>query len=195
MNDEASQRRIARLYVQRDSLYETLPDVSLVLNLGAGSGSFSKGYRHPDCLIVCVDKNEPIAGYPAYGAAHKTFRGFAALGPDPRCVCVPGDVLEILPRLPSKVFEMVVAGQLIEHFVMRDLELLLHEAHRVLRHGGTLQVDTVTGKLGESTDGHEQSFTGDSLCELLERMTFARISVSEFADGAALWATAQRIRW
>lgn len=188
MSSKAAQEWIARLYVERNRLYEVLPYARLILNLGCGSGSFVKNYAHPHCLIVNLDKGEPVAGYPAYGLRHKTFSGFAELDPDSRCLNVKGDALERIVFLPSNTFGMVILGQIVEHFQTRDLEILLHEVGRVLTPGGYVQVDTVTDRLGEDVDGHEQHFTSESLHLLLERMVFKRVTLSEFAGGAALWA-------
>ena len=42
IDPEVAQRRIAQLYVERNRRYETLPQARLILNLGAGSGSFAR---------------------------------------------------------------------------------------------------------------------------------------------------------
>lgn len=192
MSNELVQQKIARLYVERNRRYERMPERRLILNLGTGSGSFARNYPHAHVLVVNVDRGDEVAGYPAYGARAKGFRGFATLAGDRRCVNVRADVLEALPLLPSRVFDLVVAGQLVEHFSPRDLELLLHEAHRVLVSGGLLQVDTVTEALGEDTDGHEQHFTAESLGQLLENMTFRSVELETFAEGTAVWALFQK---
>ena len=191
-NTEEAQRKIALLYAERNRLYESLPSARLVLCLGSGSGSFLRRYSHPHALILCVDRGEPEAGYPAWGPKHKGFEGFAKLAPDGRAVCVKGDLLDVLPRLPPGVFDMAILGQLVEHFTDRDLELVLHEVGRVLLPWGLVQVDTVTELLGEDTHGHEQRFTEASLRAVLERAAFKRIECFAFAEGTALWASARR---
>lgn len=188
MSTEEAQQRIARLYLERNQLYRTLPAARLILNLGCGSGSFPKNYEDRRCLIVNVDRDEKVAGYPAYGAANRGFRGFAELDAEAdRCINVKRDVMD-LHRFPSGVFDMVVAGQLIEHFKPRDLECLLHEVHRVLAPGGRLQIDTVTDKLGESLEEHETHFTTNSVHSLLSGFDFHRMRLHDFADGTAVWA-------
>lgn len=191
MNSESAQREIARLYVERNRRYETLPTARTVLNIGSGSGSFVRNYPHR-ALIVNIDRGDQIAGYPAFGVAHKGFDGFVALAPDGRCVNVRADVLETLPHVTSGLFDMVVAGQIIEHLSPRDLELLLHESGRVLVPGGLLQIDTVTDRLGEDTEGHEQHFSAETLGALLEHMGFDKMELTEFAGGTAVWALYRR---
>ena len=188
MSTEEAQQRIARLYLERNQLYRTLPGARLILNLGCGSGSFPKNYEDRHCLIVNVDRDEKVAGYPAYGPANRGFRGFAELDVEvDRCINVKRDVMD-LHRFPSGVFDMVVAGQLIEHFKSRDLEWLLHEIHRVLAPGGRIQLDTVTDRLGESLEEHEAHFTADSVHDLLTRFGFQRMALQDFAEGTAVWA-------
>ena len=191
MSSEEAQQRIARLYLDRNQLYATLPACRLILNLGAGSGSFPKNYLHPHCLIVNLDRDENVAGYPAYGPVNRGFRGFAELDAEQdRCLNVKRDLLD-LHRFPTATFDMVVAGQLIEHFSLRDLEWIFQEVSRVLVVGGTFQVDTVTDKLGEDVQEHEQHFTRSSLRELLDRFFYIR-ELREFAEGTALWAVCGR---
>ena len=191
MNSESAQRAIARLYVERNRRYEKLPPCRAILNLGSGSGSFLKNYPWPS-LIINVDRGDAIAGYPAYGVKHKGFSGFVALNPDGRCVNLQANIMEALPRFQSGIFDMVVAGQLIEHLSTRDLEVLLHECGRVLATDGFLQIDTVTERLGEDTEGHEQHFTAESLGVLLEHMGFEKLELTEFAGGTAVWALYRR---
>jgi SAM-dependent methyltransferase len=180
------------LYLERNRLYRTLPHRRLILNIGAGSGSFVKNYPVRSCFIVNVDKGESVSGFPAFGLKHKGFDGLRqATKNDLRILNVKMDILDLW-RFPDKVFDMVVCGQVFEHFGMRDLELVLAELDRVLVPGGLLQVDTVTPKLGESTHGHEMHFTVQSLDALLRRFLFRKQQLFTFAEGTALWALYER---
>ena len=193
MSTAEAQARIARLYVERNRLYGSLPKCRNVLNLGCGSGSFPKNYPVAECLIVNVDRNEDVAGYPAYGPKNKGFSGFGlASNSDGRCFNVTADIME-MHRFPCAVFDMVVCGQLFEHFETRDLEWILHETHRVLAPGGFLQLDTVTDDLGEDLDEHKQHFTLTSVHELVTRMLFRPIELYTFANGTAIWALCERM--
>ena len=94
-------------------------------------------------------------------------------------------------------FELVVCSDVLEH--VRDVQLLLSEARRVLRPGGALAVTTPTHGRADGlaivARGFERSFdplsphlrffTGRSLAGLLEAMGFEVRSMRR-ADGAVL---------
>jgi SAM-dependent methyltransferase len=77
--------------------------------------------------------------------------------------------------------DLLFAGQVIEHMWPEDLADFLIEAHRVLRHGGTIALDspnrTVVEALGWTQPQHTIELTVDEIHELLELSGFAEIDV------------------
>lgn len=180
------------IYFERNKLYRTLPFKRLILNLGCGSGSFPKFYPYTNSFIVNIDIGEEKAGYPAYGLKHKTFEGFLeATKNDWRFSNRQASVLDLY-RVPDKLFEMVICGQLIEHFEMEDIELILSEIYRVLDDDGLFQCDTVTDKYEGIKEHKTTFFSSDSLQHLLSRFSFERKTCVEFADGKAIWCLNQK---
>lgn len=77
--------------------------------------------------------------------------------------------------------DLVFAGQVLEHLWPEDVAGFLAEAHRVLRSGGTLALDSpnrlVTAKLGWDHPEHTVEFTVDEIRELLELAGFDGIRI------------------
>jgi 2-polyprenyl-3-methyl-5-hydroxy-6-metoxy-1,4-benzoquinol methylase len=77
--------------------------------------------------------------------------------------------------------DLLFAGQVIEHMWPDDLAEFLVEAHRVLRHGGTLALDspnrTVTEALEWTHPEHTIELTVDEIHELLELSGFTEIEI------------------
>lgn len=175
------------IYFERNNLYRTLPFKRLVLNIGCGSGSFPKFYPYPNSFIVNIDISEEKAGYPAYGLKYKTFEGFLeASKNDWRFLNLQASALDLY-NFPDKLFEMVVCGQVIEHFDMKDIELILSEIYRILDDNGIFQCDTITDRY-EKIKEHKISFTLDSLEYLFTRFNFSKKTCFEFGEGKAIWA-------
>ena len=193
-NKEAVQQRIAELYFERNKLYSGLPAKRLILNIGCGSGSFFKYYPHKNSFVINIDSGTDIAsGYPAYGPYNKGFEAFTTVTDDScRRMNIANDVMLALWKFPSNMFDMIVCGQVIEHFSMRDLEWVMTELNRILDKSGLLQIDTVTTKLGESTKGHKTRFSLSSLSKLLTRFGFKEQELFEFASRNGVWALFER---
>jgi len=88
-------------------------------------------------------------------------------------------------------FELVLAAETIEH--VRDVQLLLSEARRVLRPGGTLAVTTpATGPLmrpPHPLSPHLRFLTGRSLARLLDELGFEVRSLERRAGTLVARAT------
>lgn len=179
------------IYFQRNNLYRTLPFKRLILNIGCGSGSFPKYYPYLNSFIVNIDIGDEKAGYPAYGLKHKTFEGYLeATKNNWRFLNLHASALDLC-NFSDKLFDMVVLGQVIEHFEIKDIELILSEIYRVLDDTGLFQCDTVTDKF-EGIKEHKTTFSLNSLQYLLDRFNFEKNNCVEFADGKAIWSLNQR---
>lgn len=116
------------------------------------------------------------------------------------------DVMALEPDaplpLPDNAFDLVLCAETLEH--VRDVQLLLSEARRVLRPGGCLAVTTpahsrLTGLVVlvrgfehrfEPLSPHLRFFTARSLGGLLRELGFEPLSIRR--SGGALLATARR---
>lgn len=182
------QQRIARLYFERNRRYAALPLARVILNIGCGSGSFPKFYPHVSVVMFHLDVGEERSGYPAFGVNRKGMAGTrSALAERPGHVFIDGDLRDIMCRFPSATFDMVVAGQVIEHLPECDTEVLLAEAWRLLGPQGLLQIDTLPPELGEVVPEHQQHFTPTMLESIVERFDFRTVVVESFAEGAGTW--------
>jgi O-antigen chain-terminating methyltransferase len=98
-----------------------------VADLGCGRGEFLDALRARGIAAVGVDGNAQFV------------RDCAERGLD----VVRGDLLEFLRERPDGGFGGVFAAQVAEHLPPRLLAELLREAHRALRRGGLLVLETV----------------------------------------------------
>ena len=84
-----------------------------------------------------------------------------------------------LTRYPSRSFDLVYSGQSIEHITLRDAQSMLDQAHRVLRPGGYLVVDTPNARLTRIQQSayidpdHKFEYTNRQLSTLLRSRGFA----------------------
>lgn len=98
------------------SFFERVPLRGRVLDVGAGTGTISRGYTEQGCACVALDRSAEMLA--------------AADGPFEKVV----GTAEALP-FPDGTFDAVVAGQCWHWF---DGITAAREAHRVLKPGGTL---------------------------------------------------------
>ena len=144
-----------------------LPEVERALDLGAGDGRLSAELRARELVLADVSKVAIERSRQRLPDAGK-----AVVKPD-----------EPLPFEDSS-FALVLCAETLEH--VRDVQLLLSEARRVLEPGGTLAVTTpahgrLTGlavlargfeRLFDPLSPHLRFFTARSLHRLLEEMGF-----------------------
>lgn len=161
-----------RFYHERNRLYKKLPWKNPILNLGCGSGSFCKNYPY-ESIIVNIDIGEDIrTGWPAYGVENKGWGGFKEITCNiPRFINMDMDILSLY-KFPSNSFEMIIAGQVIEHFSLEDAHVICEEISRILSNTGVFQLDTpnveYTGIKGYEKDIHKHEYTLAGLYSLLE---------------------------
>jgi SAM-dependent methyltransferase len=182
-----------RFYSERNALYSTLPFARLVLNAGCGSGAFCRYYPHPNSFVVNLDSGVPDegVGWPAWGAAHRGWAGWCELSREwPQVKNVSGDIRD-LSRFPSRMFDMVVLGEVIEHIAPNDAHLLVEELARILDAGGTLQIDTPNAvhPVKDYVVDHEHEYGADELKALVADHGFELTDWRELADGYGFWGT------
>jgi SAM-dependent methyltransferase len=96
-----------------------------------------------------------------------------------------GDVLSALAATASASLDVVVAFDLIEHFMKSELIHLVDEVHRVLRSSGRwiVHVPNAEGPFGAGIRyadfTHELSFTRVSMAQLLKASGFASVQCYE----------------
>jgi SAM-dependent methyltransferase len=111
--------------------------------------------------------------------------GVEALVPEPpdlpRNVTWLPSTLGDLREVKSRSVDLVFAGEVIEHLWPDDIAAFLAEAHRVLRPGGTIALDSpnrrVTNALGWQHPEHTVEFTVDEIVELLRLAGFDEIGI------------------
>ena len=144
-----------------------LPQVGAALDLGCGDGRLSAELRASELVLAAVSAV-------ALARARRRLPGARAVPLEPDAP---------LPFEDSR-FELALCAETLEH--VRDVQLLLSEARRVLRPGGRLAVTTpahgratglavlVRGFEGvfDPLSPHIRFFTGRSLRRLLEEMGF-----------------------
>jgi SAM-dependent methyltransferase len=162
-----------------------LGPVEAALDLGCGDGRLSRELR----------------------ASRLTLADVSAVALDRARRGVPhAHVVQVVPDAPlpleDSAFELVLAAETLEH--VRDAELLLSEARRVLRPGGTLALTTpahgrLTGlavltrgfeRLFDPRSPHIRFFTARSLRSLLSDLGFEVASLQR--ESGTLLATATR---
>ena len=144
-----------------------LPEAGRALDLGAGDGRLSSELRARELVLADVSRV----------ALERAGRRL------PEAQTVPLEPDTPLPFADSS-FELVLCAETLEH--VRDVQLLLSEARRVLEPGGTLAVSTpahgrLTGlailargfeRLFDPLSPHLRFFTARSLRGLLDEMGF-----------------------
>jgi SAM-dependent methyltransferase len=111
--------------------------------------------------------------------------GVEALVPEPpdlpRHIRWLPSTLGDLREVKSRSVDLVFAGEVIEHLWPDDIAAFLAEAHRVLRPGGTIALDSpnrrVTNALGWLHPEHTVEFTVDEIVELLGLAGFDEIGI------------------
>jgi 2-polyprenyl-3-methyl-5-hydroxy-6-metoxy-1,4-benzoquinol methylase len=93
---------------------------------------------------------------------------------------LPRTLGDLAPVMDGEV-DLVYAGQVLEHAWPDDIAAFFTEAHRVLRAGGTLALDSpnrrVTSALGWMHPEHTVEFTADEIAEVLRLAGFANVRV------------------
>ena len=159
----------------------SLPAVGRALDLGCGDGR----------LTTFLEADELVGA----DVSHVALERAAARLPEAELVPVAADA-----RLPFRdsSFELVLCAETIEH--VRDVQLLLSEARRVLRPGGLLAVTTpaygrLTGldvlvrgfeRRFDPLSPHLRFFTARSLARLLDELGFEGLEQSK-RSGALLF--------
>ena len=92
-----------------------------------------------------------------------------------------GDVRKIIPTLPSKEYDSILASNFFEHFTMEEICILLREIHRIISNDGTLIVIQPNYRFCASKyyddSTHRTVFSHVSFGDLLQVMGF-RIEVN-----------------
>ncbi len=162
-----------------------LPPVERALDLGCGDGRLTRELRASELVAADVSKV-------ALERARRWLPGI-------RLAELRSD--EPLP-FPDAAFDLVLCAETLEH--VRDVQLLLSEARRILRPGGTLAITTpVNGRVTgmrivlagfethfDPLSPHLRFFTRRSLSLLLSEMGFAVHSLQ--STRGTLLATARR---
>jgi 2-polyprenyl-3-methyl-5-hydroxy-6-metoxy-1,4-benzoquinol methylase len=93
---------------------------------------------------------------------------------------LPRTLGDLAPVMDGEV-DLIYAGQVLEHAWPDDIAAFFTEAHRVLRAGGTLALDSpnrrVTSALGWMHPEHTVEFTADEIAEVLRLAGFVNVRV------------------
>ena len=152
----------------------SLGPVGRALDVGCGDGRLTAELEAAE--MTCADVSEV-----ALERARRRLPDarFVQLEPDAPLPFADGD------------FELVLIAETLEH--VRDVQLLLSEARRVLRPGGTLALTTpATGPLMRAPDPlspHLRFFTRQSLSQLLDELGFDVRSLERRAGSLLARAT------
>lgn len=164
----------AIFYAERNHYYSLLSPARLVLNLGCGSGSFLRYWPYvSSAFIVNIDNGyEEHAGWPAWGIENKGWEGFKKLSSSFGNVKnIDGDVRN-LNIFPSNLFDLIVAGEILEHISLSDADVALEEWIRVLVPSGIIQIDTpnfdALKEMKDYVTDHVHEYKEDELRKLMK---------------------------
>ncbi len=136
-----------------------------ILDLGCGKGGFLKVFK--ECGYLHVEGVDVSAEDVLY--AHTFGMSEVRLG----------DIMETLSTASDASYDIVLFLDVIEHFAHAEILHLLTEAHRIIRHGGTiiLHVPNAEGIFGSrirySDFTHDMAFTSKSLSQILTYAGFS----------------------
>lgn len=177
-------------YSERNALYRELPQAKLILNAGCGSGAFARYYPYPNSFIVNLDSaTDDSVGWPAWGAMHRGWQGWCELSKEwPHHKNVVRDVRD-LKDFPSRLFNLVVLGQVIEHMSLDDAHLVIEELARILDVGGYLQIDTPNAEhpIKDYITDHAKEYTAQELKDLAGAHGFRLVDFRGLANDYCWW--------
>ncbi len=184
-----------RFYSERNALYRTLPYARCILNAGCGSGAFARYYPYPNSFIVNVDNGcDDSVGWPAWGIRYRGWAGWLKLSEHwLNHKNVIADVRE-LDRFPSRLFDMAVLGQVIEHMTVDDAHLVIEDLARVIDDGGYLQIDTPNPDcpIKDYVTDHTKEYTAEELKALVDAHGFKLVDFRGIAGDYCWWAVWQK---
>jgi SAM-dependent methyltransferase len=162
--------------------------VERALDLGCGDGRLSAELDATELTAADVSQV-------ALERARRRLTGARTIERDPDAALPDARLVELDPDAPLPFgdgeFDLVLCAETLEH--VRDVQLLLSEARRVLRPGGTLAVATpVTRPLMRPPDPlspHLRFFTRRSLTRLLDELGFDVRSLDRRAGALLTRAT------
>lgn len=96
-----------------------------------------------------------------------------------------GDLLQTLESLPDESVDLIIAFDVIEHFMKDELLIFVDQTRRVLRAGGKWIIHAPNGespfcgriRYGDFT--HEQAFTRTSIIQLMKSSGFSQVACYE----------------
>lgn len=135
------------LHASRCDFVHSLPRAGRIIDLGgthqsSAEGAFvAMGYPYAFDELIIVDL--PVDDrHPIYRDDAKADETLTALGP----VRYRYHSMADLSSYDDASFDLVYSGQTIEHVTEADADRVLAEAHRVLRPGGWIAIDTPNGR-------------------------------------------------
>ncbi len=153
----------------------------LALDVGCGPGVYSRLLAEAGWRVEAVDADAENLQHAQAAATY------------------PGDAVDILPTLPERRFDLVLALEIIEHMPLARGETLLREIRRVLAPGGTLILSTPNRFSPEGLVGyylnekirharawqawdpsHVHIYSSPEILRLLRRAGFSIVSVTGY---------------
>jgi cyclopropane fatty-acyl-phospholipid synthase-like methyltransferase len=145
-------------------------DVS-ILDIGCGHGAFlyflkEKGYKNLKGLDISHEQVSMAHELGLNNVSHS-------------------NLLEDLPKLPEKSYDVIIAFDIIEHFTKDEIFKILESSCKILKSGGKLILHIpngeaiFSGRIFHGDFTHEACFTRSSLKQILTSCNFSNISFYE----------------
>lgn len=183
------------------TLVGELPDQARVLDLGCGSGGYSRmiGRTSPGTTVVGVDRPDVVDAFTTEAAA---------AGLSDRVLGVSGDIRQVIAAEPAESYDLVLLANLLHGYDLTACDVLMHQVARVLKPGGRVAIFEIVPntlmpmenpvatffglQMLMTSGGH--AYTGPEYQRLCESVGLVEIELSRCPSGPQTLITARSPR-